>query len=762
MTLKLKQIEISNLRRHSYVNFEPETEGITAISGPNGTGKSTLVDSIAWVLYGTKPLGVNKVSEMYRADAVFGEDKCFARVLFELDGQLLKVERRMTTKGGAVEADVWEKRPEEDDEAYVHVAGSSVSHTESYIRKRLKMDEKGFLSAILVQQKQVDQLIAAKPRERASVIEKLTGISSITAGLVEARQDYNTLRKVASVSSVDEDELSRLRAEAETLVTTLEAETSTIAADEEELSAVTANGKKLKQEVEAASAAQREAEELQQEALEIKTRSETLSENLTYLIQEKDEKKERLSRLAAAVDLAEVEEKLSTARGELRMSERERDERTRRISAITATVETARELVDKATFKTLDEAQAGQAKVLAKFERLQEEISRERTRRTEFLSDAKKYRRAAEVISEEHGSCPTCLQHVEDVPAAVTALEEQEQAALTQAEELAETLERLANHLKASEEVQRKFLQLLEAIGRLSTSQEELASVRAEEANFAADARQKLSEVQALEKLHLEAKGQDETKRAYRDLLTRAQKTSEELDRLGARGDEVKKLLSARGAVSSKKLDRMRRNLDEAKTHHNDLTVKLTQARGEVKTLTERQKFVSEKIDMHSAAIAKYKDLLKSVEVASSTVSLLDEFRENRIKNSIPLLEVYASDLLNRFTAGKFSRLIIDGKFNTTVVLADGTERAVGLLSGGELSAAAIALRIGVAMLLHSGSSSNLIILDEVLVSQDTERAELILSTIKDVCQGQVLLIAHNDAIDAIADKVFDMGAIPA
>jgi DNA repair exonuclease SbcCD ATPase subunit len=184
-----------------------------------------------------------------------------------------------------------------------------------------------------------------------------------------------------------------------------------------------------------------------------------------------------------------------------------------------------------------------------------------------------------------------------------------------------------------------------------------------------------------------------------------------------------------------------------------------TESRGELKLAHERLVHLDEKIAKAEEEIKKYKDLLKAVEVASASTNLIEEFREERIRTSIPVIEVYASDLLSRFTEGVFTSLKIDGKFNTTVVLANGTERAVGLLSGGELSAASMALRLAISMLLNSGSSTNLIILDEVLVSQDAARAELILTTVKDVCKGQVVLIAHNDSIDGIADKVVELSA---
>ena len=70
-----------------------------------------------------------------------------------------------------------------------------------------------------------------------------------------------------------------------------------------------------------------------------------------------------------------------------------------------------------------------------------------------------------------------------------------------------------------------------------------------------------------------------------------------------------------------------------------------------------------------------------------------------------------------------------------------------------------MSLRLAIAMLLNSGADQNTVILDEVLVSQDGARAEQILSTIKEMFQGQVVLIAHNESIDSIADKIVTLTA---
>ena len=186
-------------------------------------------------------------------------------------------------------------------------------------------------------------------------------------------------------------------------------------------------------------------------------------------------------------------------------------------------------------------------------------------------------------------------------------------------------------------------------------------------------------------------------------------------------------------SVTPQSLEKLRAVLDKNLELEKSKAANLATARIDLNVAKERFDNLSSKVASYEEQLNKHRAVLKSVELAATTTKVIEEFREDRITNSIPVIEIYASDLLNRFTEGKFTRLKLDAQFKATVMLADGTERAVGLLSGGELSAAAMALRLSISMLLNGGASRNIIILDEVLVSQDANRAELILSTIKEV-----------------------------
>ena len=134
----------------------------------------------------------------------------------------------------------------------------------------------------------------------------------------------------------------------------------------------------------------------------------------------------------------------------------------------------------------------------------------------------------------------------------------------------------------------------------------------------------------------------------------------------------------------------------------------------------------------------------------------LSEFKDLRIKTAIPSLSSIASEILNKFTNGDFIELKLNEQFEASVVTSTGKERSVSVLSGGELSAAAIALRLAIALFLQDGTQS-LLILDEVLVSMSEDRQQQILETISSLSSSQIILIAHSQVANSFADKVIDL-----
>lgn len=750
MGLKLLRVELVNIRAHEHMIFEPEGEGITALQGQNGAGKSTIVDSIAWTLYGTKPNGVSKVLEIFRV-GIDDKDKAFARVDMEVDNRHMRFERRRVNKHGAIEVEVWHVTKDENgDEKLKQEAGPALTHAESYIRKLLRMDEQGFLAAVLIQQKQVDQLITATPRERGRVIERLTGITSITMARDEAKKEYNVLKKSVSFSTIDHEALERLKNELEEVVDEggkLKESLVTIRNNVSELKRV---GESVKAELETASALYEDRLTLERDQQSYELKKGYKEEELASVLQEKDEAK----KLIVGVNGESVEELNSairdkeSIRNDLALDRSTAERELKKLQT--------RKHECEAILTANEEVTEAPHVIRERIEKITKEEKRLNGKLISAEGEIEKLRQAIGII--DHGdSCPTCLQKVSDVSSALSALNGSIEVLEKESTKNSKRVAKLETERTELKEKLEKALLKAEANSWLSDSD---ALVKAEKKSLdsaASELRLVEKELKVLREKLDEARQIQQRRENHSKLLKKAQGITVELETIEFELGRIKKELGSMGKSSQREVSALQKKLDDIRSKHSSKAMEYSQGNGELKLLSQRSKHLHADIVRHEEEIKKHNELLQAVEIAAHAHEVITEFREERIKSSIPVIEVYASDLLSRFTEGKFTRLSLNQKFEATVYLADGTPRAVGLLSGGELSAAAMALRLSISLLLNSGADHNLMVLDEVLVSQDVNRAEQILTTLKEVARGQVVLIAHNDAIDAIADKIISL-----
>jgi exonuclease SbcC len=370
MSIVLLNAEIENIRSHEKINFSPSPSDLTVISGPNGTGKSTIPNSVAWALFGTKPEGVSSNSSFIRHGVKPGKDiKVRTKVRLQVDDSIIVVERRIVSKTGSAECDMWE---EKEDGTLEHLSGPAVSHTEKAIVQRLRMDEKGFLAAILVQQKQVDALISAPPRERGKIIEKLTGISMLTTALESARSEYNELKKTASKSSFDPDalagaeqNLADVSEEIQKVNTDLETAKQTASAAQQSLSTA-------QQELDTAQGAYDASEERRQRITSLSSSVKVEEKHFVDAVAEREEAKKRLPKEYSPESLRDAQEKLSTAQDTYHRAANTVREANRRVKALQSKKESLQSRLDElgTTVGSVEDTQSRRDKAQSKVESL--------------------------------------------------------------------------------------------------------------------------------------------------------------------------------------------------------------------------------------------------------------------------------------------------------------------------------------------------------------------------------------------------------
>ena len=149
-----------------------DLEGIhvACLCGPNGHGKSALLDALTWCLWGQARTG----SRNHDALIAYGETECRVELDFEAQGQPHRVIRRRRRSGqGRTEVDLFvlddggEPRP---------ITGNTVRETNARIRRLVGMDYDTFVNTAFLLQGRSDEFTRKNPTDRKEVLSSILGL----------------------------------------------------------------------------------------------------------------------------------------------------------------------------------------------------------------------------------------------------------------------------------------------------------------------------------------------------------------------------------------------------------------------------------------------------------------------------------------------------------------------------------------------------------------------------------------------------------
>ena len=212
-------MRFSKLRLTGFKSFVDPTDliisdGLTGVVGPNGCGKSNLLEALRWVMGENRPTAMRGggMEDVIFAGASSRPAKNFAEVALHIDnserlapagfndGDSIEIIRRITRDVGS---------------AY-KAAGKDVRARD--VQMLFADASTGAHSPALVRQGQISELINAKPKNRRRILEEAAGISGLYARRHEAELKLNgTEANLARVDDVVEQlagQLSQLARQA--------------------------------------------------------------------------------------------------------------------------------------------------------------------------------------------------------------------------------------------------------------------------------------------------------------------------------------------------------------------------------------------------------------------------------------------------------------------------------------------------------------------------------------------------------------------
>lgn len=171
----MRPLELNLTAFRSYVSetidFRPHA--LVVISGDTGAGKTSILDAIAFALYGRTP-EQSSSRELLTLGAAHGE----VRLTFEASGRTWRVTRRLGA-GAPEPMHLLEELTGDGGDSIDHVTGAGTVN--SRLVELVGMGFPAFTSAVMLAQGRFAQFLQASPRDRDVILRELFGIASLEA-----------------------------------------------------------------------------------------------------------------------------------------------------------------------------------------------------------------------------------------------------------------------------------------------------------------------------------------------------------------------------------------------------------------------------------------------------------------------------------------------------------------------------------------------------------------------------------------------------
>ena len=733
--LTLTSIRIRNFRAIKELTFKPKEEGITGIFGQNGAGKTSILTAVMFALYGVRPKGIN-VTALRRIGS--DNQECSVSVVFKHLGQQVEVIRELKGSANRVVVNIYVDGQAE--------TVTSVGAADKWVTKRLGIDAEGFLTAFVVRQKELDSFVRADPAERKKIIEKLAGVETINNALKAAREDEKDSRKTVDVLPGSQDQVDAAGADVDYFSDEVEKAASSLSFVRASLDAINSERTQLFDTI---------------QTLRDKSNTiERLDGTVQRLESEIPDIESQINRVAYVTEVAENEDvqslrekyndvtaKVNAAREQQAHVNHQANQATSRKAELEKKVARAKEEIAQVqtTFagRTLETVQDDINKAIQLQGDKKAEISQLSTQNIELEESIG--------MLEGTADCPTCQTHLSNPEALInqfkTTIENNTGKIATLRGEIEELRNRnidLNGELDAlirSSKLEESVNEFQEELTKIETMLSTMPNTDDIEKSLG----KLVNEQQRVVELGSKAKTLSEDRKLHASLVQRREVALQELAEVKVQLATSKKGFKAKDLeTSQQKLDSINVDYEKFSKDINTLTAQHTEASVRFQTAKTAYTRAYEQWE-------KKKKLQEAHASKTLTTDMLEKFRQDVVSSIAPELSDNATELISSMTNGDFTEIKLDDDFKASLVDSQGVERPVAWLSGGEESAVALALRLGVASLI-TGGTPELLWLDEPLTAQDKDRRASILSMIRSLPTNQILLINHAQEAQDIVD----------
>lgn len=775
--MKLLRLKLENFRQHRDSDIEFR-DGMTAIVGTNGSGKTTILEAITFALYGVQ----RKTKESVKFYWAEPKSKLRVSLEFEFEGRNYLLDRTGTD---ASLIDIT------NDPQVIKATG--LREVKFACEKLLRLSYDQFKNSFCAEQKSLAFLQFNTDTRRQEQVGKMLGFDRLKGAADLARERGKNFRFLADRLAESMGNIEQLRFDREAAKAEVKERLAAQKQFEEERVSLekllpAAEGRKIQADEFLRLTQQSEVFRSMAEAL--KSSKKRAEDHLAKAVTDANRRKELLpahdecQQLEIAVreltKLRELEldrEKIATELTRLEAEQKEIDEK---IAALmvgdTALLRKAASAAGAAQTGADNALRVGEAAWSKTRQTAQAVLS---TNQAELRQAQQAYDKAKALV--EKGICPECGQpttssfeekllklgqELKLAAAALAAAEKEFKTAESRPKAVYDAEDALA---RARDEAT-KALEALSFADKAETQAKSLQDDRERKAKQAGLLKEQLAIAPPKydRKAHTDADTRLAQLRPLRDECLKLAGAEDTLKSANIAFEEAKKEIEeARSSYKALIAERSKLPFETseqataAQVEFEGLRRRIAEAVSQVKNGETLVKLAEQKLKQAEEKISEYEKAEKNLKEGRRQ-ALLHETAEKELKllreelNSVirPDLEARASENLSLLTNGRYPIIELDEEFNPTVI-EDGIQKQV--ISGGEEDVVALALRMALSELIQErqGRPMSLMILDEVFGSLDVDRRQAVLERLQSIKGrfAQILVISHIEEINQVADQ---------
>lgn len=711
------KLKLSNFT--SYGENPPELDftkfHMAAISGQNGVGKSSLLDSITWCLWGTSRAGDS-------ADALvrLGQTSMLVEFSFQLDGHVYTVKRgRKSPGGGSTLLEFWSNSH--------NLTEGTIKSTQQKIIDSLHLTFDTFVNSAYIRQGHADEFTTKGPTERKKILADILGLSQ-----------YDQLEEKAK------EKVKEIQTKIQLLeYQLLEVEAELALKDQRE------------QEV---SQAKQEAQSAEKELLEIERLIKQVDQERELIYTKYQSLQEKAQRLEAAkkevLDLkvqVQIKQKAILEHQAILDQKDLIDQSCQKLESLNEQKESL-EVKRSQLIKVKDELVEIQKILAEREDKRKSAISQLQIQIQKLQTENKGFQDQIDHLKSHKDTCPTCGQDIG---------EQDNKKIITKNQEL---IDKNSSELKELDQKVQKYQSIvLPEFKQAEQKESEIKTLETDTKEWGPINQQILS-LQKFENLKLKLTQAQTAITAHTDAITDLEKIlSERQKQVEIDQTDLELLETYKSQLQEVE------QIQQAKLSlKQELSQKALQARGKLGAAesllskTSQLEKVKDQKNSDKAQLTQDKSIYEELSLAFGKKGI----QAMIIETAIPEIETEANSLLSRLTDGRM-QVRFETQRETKTKVSNGEkglvetldiiisdemgERAYELYSGGEAFRVNLAIRLALSKLLthRAGSKLQFLIIDEGFGTQDAQGLSRIveaLSVIKDDFE-KILVITHLDEL---------------